>query len=350
MRRLMGARRAFGVVGVLFLGVLARPGLAAETARLGVNTPPAKAAGAIRLASYNILNLFDDRDDPSLSGRFDDWFDRDNGLRAKPQDQQRAVAEAIRRLDADVIGLQEIESFDALIDFREKHLAGLGYDHVVSIDVGQERGIEQAVLSRFPIKEATVWPTQSLGGMHPEKVGSRVNELAGQPIDSRRSPLRVVIEVPAERTGGAAYEFILFVTHHKSGFGYDYWREREVARLMETIREMQSREPSRNIAVVGDFNARPQDRSVQMYSESGMIDTLADRAEGDPRFLTHESDRTIDFIFVNSAMSREVIEKSAFVLGTPLRPKGADWRTTPTPEGFAADHLPVSVDIMPRDK
>ncbi len=342
--------RALGaMVGVLFLGAAAGSALGSEPARLGVSAPPPKAEGAIRLATYNILNLFDEQDDPSLSGRFDDWFDNDKGMRAKPADQQAAVAATMRLLDADVIGLEEIESFDALIEFREKYLQGMGYDHVVSIDVGQERGIEQAVLSRFPIREATVWPTQSLGGVHPAMVGSRKNDLAGQPIDSRRSPLRVVVEVPAERAGGKPYELTLFVVHHKSGFGYDYWREREVAKLMETIREMQSRDPSRNIAVVGDFNARPQDRPVRMYSEAGMIDTLANRVEGEAKYLTHESDRTIDFIFVNGALQNEIVENSAFVLGTPLRAKGADWRTTPPPEGFAADHQPVAVDIMPRD-
>lgn len=342
-------RRPIGLAAVLILGASSCPAGDAPAPRLGTSAAPAKAPGTIRLASYNVLNLFDDRDDLLLSDRFDDWFDRDAGQRAKPPEQQQAVADAIRQLDADVVGLQEIESFDALIEFREKYLKGLGYDHVVSIDVGQERGIEQAVLSRFPIKEATVWPTQALGGAHPEMVGSRKNDLAGQPIDSRRSPLRAVVEVPADRTGGKPYELTVFVVHHKSGFGYDYWREREVAKLMEMISELQSREPARNIAVLGDFNARPQDRSVKLYCEAGMIDTLGGRVDGDARFLTHESDRTIDFIFVNGALQNEIVENSAFVLGTPLRPKGADWRTTPTPAGFASDHQPVAVDITPRD-
>lgn len=332
---------------VCLFWVAAAPG---EPPRLGVAEAPARAPGTIRLATYNILNLFDDRDDPSLKGRYDDWHDQRAGLRAKPEEQKRAVAEAMRRLDADIIGLQEIESFDALIEFREQYLQGMGYEHVVSIDVGQERGIEQAVLSRFPIREVTVWPSQELGGVHPEMVGTRPNELAGQPIRSRRSPLRVVVEVLAETTGGEPYELTLFVVHHKAGFGNDYWREREAMKLLETIRAMEQANPERNIAVLGDFNARPEEAPVTTYLSAGFIDTLGSHATDDPRVISHESGRRFDFILVNRALRHEVVEGSAFVLGTPLRPAGADWRTTPAPEGFAADHLPVAVDLVAKDE
>lgn len=317
---------------------------AAEAPRLGRAEPPAKAGGAVRLATYNVLNLFDAHDDPTLSG------DQDDMRSVKSEREKEAVAETLQRLDADVVALQEVESLQALIEFRNDHLQGLGYDYVVSIDAGDDRGIEQSLLSRFPITEARVFPSMPLGGVHPDKYGDEPNFNAGEPIECRRSPLVAVVTVPGE-DGAKPYEITLFVVHHKSGRYNDYWRDKESARFSELIRAMQAADPNRNIAVLGDFNATPTDISVRTYADAaGMTDVVQERSPGDDAQLTHESDRTIDMIWVNGALGRDLIPGSAFVLGTPLRPRGADWRTTPTPEGYASDHLPVAVDLTPVDR
>jgi endonuclease/exonuclease/phosphatase family metal-dependent hydrolase len=321
---------------------------AASAPRLGVAEAPAKAEGAIRLATYNILNLFDEYDNPAQSDRFDDMYSSREGIRAKPESELRAVADTIRRLDADVIGLQEIESFDALQAFNAEYLSDLGYEFVVSIDVGQERGIEQAVLSRYPIREARVWPNMPLGGVHPEKYGSGENWYAGEPIAYRRSPLYVRVEIPS--TGeDSTYDLELFVIHQKSGGPASYWREAESKGLIKLIAERQKANPDANIAVLGDFNATADAQSIRTYIEQGGLTlSMNSHGSGAATNLTHESDRAIDFIFVNDNLKQSLVADSAFVLGAPLRPSGADYRTTPAPEGYAADHLPVAVDLFPR--
>ena len=322
----------------------------AQSVRFGSSEAPPRRDGTIRLATYNVLNLFDDRDDPSLSDRNDDCYSYDKTVRAKPEAEQRAVAEAIRRANPDVIGLQEIESYDALIEFREKFLADMGYDHAVSIDVGQERGIEQAVLSRFPIREARVWPNMPLGGVHPDKYGDQKNWNAGEPIEYRRSPLYVRIEVPADVAGAESpYELSLFVIHHKSGRFNDYWRDKEAAKLVEMIKDLQASDPGVNIAVLGDFNATPDEDSVKAYEHAGMREVI-ERGSNDPKLLTHSSGRAIDFIFVNPALQNEIVEGSAFILGTPVLDEGKDWRTEPAPPGYASDHMAVCVDIVAKDQ
>ena len=316
--------------------------------RLGVAQAPAKDAGVIRVASYNLLNLFDDRDDPALSGEAEDLDD------AKPHEQKLAAAKAIRALNADVIGLQEIESYDALSEFVHEYLDGMGYEHVVSIDVGQERGIEQAVISRFPITEAMVWPHMPLGGVHPDLYGNKPNELAGQPVLCRRSPLRVTVEVPAGTSGAGdnPYRLTLFVVHHKSGKYNDYWRNRESARFVQMIQQLEESEPGRNIVVLGDFNALNTDWSVSNYRDAGMYDVFGNDRTPDASQTTHESGRCIDFIMINSALHREVKPESAFVLGVPVRSAEAAerWWETEAPEGYASDHMPLAVDIYPQDR
>lgn len=319
---------------------------ATRPAVIGSAQPKPRTPGSIRLASYNVENLFDNKDDPSLKGDEEDLDD------TKPDEQLRALGETFRKVDADVIGLTEIESYDALIAFRERFLKGQGYDHVISIDVGAERGIEQSVMSRFPIIDAQVWPTIALEGVHPAMFGDKPNKLAGKPLECRRSPLRVTVEVPAKSDDANAkpYRMTLFVVHQKAGRENDYWREAESKRFVQMVADFEKQNPGANIAVLGDFNASPDADSVQTYVTFGLFDLFADRSPGDPTTITHASGRVIDYIFFNKAMAPEIIKPSAFVLSTPQLDPLADWRTAPKPEGYASDHLPVVVDVMPKDQ
>lgn len=326
--------------------------VAAEHDWAGMENAPDRPENVIRLASYNVLNLFDDVDDPSLEGDVDDCHSRDKTVRAKPEEQSAAAGAALRAMDADIVGFQEIESYDALIKFREAHLQGMGYTHAASLDVGNSRGIEQGVLSRFPIKEVRVWPHMRLGGEHPQLWNGRPNRYAGDPLMWRRSPICVTIEVPAGARGNEeAYELTVFVVHHKSGRGNDYWREGETAKVVEIIEQMEADDPDRNIAVVGDFNATIEAESLQTYIRADIRDVFDSRSTltADAK-VTHESGRRIDFILTNTNLAAELVTESPFVLSTPLRERGADWRTTPPPAGYASDHLPLAVDIVPVDR
>jgi len=304
--------------------------------RFGVAQAPPKAAGAVRLTSYNLENLFDDRDDPTLSGRDEDIDDR------KPEHELRACAMAIREVDPDILCLQEVESREALDWFVERFLSGMGYEHIVSIDAGNSRGIENAVLSRFPITHAENWPNKPLGGVHPDLYGDKPNWHAGEPIAFRRSPLRVDVQIPG--SGGDDETLTLFVMHHKSGRYNDYWREAEARGTLELIDEVREAHPDRAVCVLGDFNAMVADASVRTYLDNGFVDVFGPRRET-AAVITHESGRRIDLILANDEAAAWMDLDGAFVYGTAARPASVDWREMDTFEGYAADHYPVSVDL-----
>jgi len=312
--------------------------------RFGSAQPRPKPAGALRLVSYNVENLFDDHDDPALSGRYEDINS------TKPAEHLKALADTIRLLDPDVLALQEVESEQALLWFRDRYLADMGYDHVASPDAGDERGIEQAVLSRYPIVETKNWVGLPLGGVHPEKWGDDVNWNAGKPITFHRSPLLATVEVPGREASDPPYRLTLLVVHKKSGRHAGYWREKEAAKTAEIIADLRRENPERNIAVLGDFNAEPDEQPVVRYLSDGLIDAFASRKKGDPAWVTHESGRTIDHILVTPGLARDLAPEPPFILGTPARPEGSDWRRTPPPVGYASDHYPLVVDLIPRDR
>lgn len=306
--------------------------------RFGIETPPAKRPGTIRLATYNIENMFDGVDDPVSPANDVEW--------EKPEAEMRAVAEAIRLLDADVLALQEVESESVLRAFRDEYLSDMGYAYLVSKDAGDRRGIEQSVLSRFPVVASRVWDNFDTGEVHPELWQDQPNRYAGQPITLRRSPLMAMVEIPGA-PGAEAYRLTMFVVHHKSGRGNDYWREAEARGVIRLIE--QETDAGENVVVLGDFNARPEDASVRLYAEAGLREAWTNRPRG-PEGRTHASGRAIDLMLFNDAADDEIVPGSFFVLGTVARPEGVDWRNYAPPPGYASDHYPVAVDLTPIDR
>ena len=312
--------------------------------RYGLQSAPERAPGSIRIGSYNVLNYFDGVDDPELSG---EWDDRDL---ASPTSQLKALADAIRTLDADVLALQEVESREALVRFRDEYLADLGYDHVASLDAGYYRGVEQSVLSRIPVTSVSNWPGLSTAEV--SRRGPGFQPVPETPVtEFQRSPLKVDL-----RTDDG-YEFTLLVVHLKSGGkAHAYRREAEGLKLVELVEAMEAERPGRNIVVLGDFNAKHSYKSMRLLFESGLVDTMQQRAteysdEDTPLWVTHESGRVIDYILLNPDMYPEVVPGSGFVLGTlyPGDSSHYDWRKDDPPPGHASDHYPIAVEIIPGD-
>jgi endonuclease/exonuclease/phosphatase family metal-dependent hydrolase len=350
MKRLIFAGTAAAVVTGVLLGFQqsrggARNGASDPTIghRYGVEKPWAKAAGAIRLATYNTLNVFDDKDDPSLSGEHDDIKN------VTSEDRLKHLAQAIRAVDADILALEEIESKEALLWFRDRFLKDMRYEHVSSIDVGYYRGVECAVLSRFPITAEKVWPDENLAAMKKEGLGwAKAPADAPKRYGYQRSPLMVNVRVRDD------YELTILSLHHKAGRDFDWQRESEALRTVELVDEIRRQDPSRNIVVMGDFNAAPWDKSVRVYKAAGLIDVMDFRTteNSNPEsrlYRTHESNRVLDYILLNSAAHREFVVGSAFVYGTLFPGEKYDYRKDTPPPGYASDHYPVVIDIMPRD-
>lgn len=328
------------LISSLIVGVL----LAAPSPhhKYGLTEAMPRIDGTIRVASYNMLNYFDQANDASLEGEYDDF-----GTNPGPTSDARcrALADAIRAMDADIIALEEVESYDAIKFFNDTYLSDMGYQHIASEDVGYYRGCEQSVLSRFPIAKTAIWPKADLmtvkrtgGGW--DEIPSDVSELSFQ-----RSPLFVTVRA------ADGYELSLFVLHHKAG--RNRWhREAEALQIMDYVADLTKLDPDHNIIVLGDFNAQPWDRSMQVYRDGGLVDAMTLRTDlthgyASPLRQTHTSGRVIDFILLNHAALGELVTGSGFVKGTSA--EDYDWRNDPIPAGYASDHYPIAIDLVPQE-
>lgn len=329
----------------------------------GVARAPRKASGTIRLACFNVENLFDGADDPALSGEHDDL--------AMTTDETRLVniAAAIRELDADVLALEEVESEACLKWFRDTYLKDMGYEHLASQDVGYERGVEQSVLSRFPIEEVRTFIDMRLStaaSRLPTDAAERRKQGWADPIrlhkdGFQRSPLLASVRVP----DGSLLQVI--VVHFKAGGKkLAHHRELEALSVAGIVEGILKKDAAAHVAVLGDFNATPSQKAAKLLREKGTgglvsayevrPDAGKDRAgdQGDDirrAHLTHSFvpddqkgkpiERSIDFILLSPGLFEKAAKGSYFVLGTPKCLEGNDRR----PKGYASDHNPVAVDL-----
>jgi endonuclease/exonuclease/phosphatase family metal-dependent hydrolase len=285
--------------------------------KLPATSMPAKAAavpksnpGELVIAAYNILNLFDDHDDPYRS---------DEITPAKPRAEMERLAESIRALNADVIAVEEVESRDYLQRFVDVFLADMGYRHVVLFEGNDNRGIDVGLISRIP-----VGPVES--NRHVTFSG-----LDGSPRRFNRD----VLEVTLLPEGAPPIE--VWVVHLKSNAGGR--EEAEPIRIPEAqqVRRMLDEDLTANsdarIIVTGDFNDTWDSATMKTIigaSEGAMWSVGSEST--DPALVTYnkgEFRSVIDFMLCSPAMARQ------FVKGSYRNPQGSV-------ESTGSDHNPIS--------
>jgi endonuclease/exonuclease/phosphatase family metal-dependent hydrolase len=160
--------------------------LLASACTQGTTPPPSRSvisdARPISIMTFNVENLFDNKDDPGKDDRtflplamkqsaehraacaeieVERW--RDQCLRWDWSDEiidrkLSVIAEAILQVNAgmgpDIVALQEVENIRILERLRIDYLSAAGYLEGILIEGNDQRGIDVAFLSRLPLAEA----------------------------------------------------------------------------------------------------------------------------------------------------------------------------------------------------
>lgn len=196
------------------------------------------------IGSYNVENLFA-KEDLAPGSR----------TRPKTEWSQAALAENLRLADADVVSLQEVSSRKTLDTFLQVHDLAKKYPYVAHVPGNSERGINVAVISKYPFETIVTHKDESF----PLADGSGETKFS-------RDFLRVDVDVD----GVPGADVTVYTTHSKSRRpaeagepSADVQRLSE-AQAMRRIAETEMKPyPSRVYVLTGDMNDNTDDASVQ---------------------------------------------------------------------------------------
>ncbi len=296
-----------------------------------------RAADTLTLATYNVQNYtLEDRQLADGGGFRPDY--------PKPESEKAALRAVIRKLDADVIALQEMGGPPFLEELR-RDLAteGLRYPYgEAMLAADEKRGL--AVLSRVPLGAVTAH--RDLAGARTAAASAPTADTpAPKPEPVRRGLLEVNVPWPE---GGGSGVVTLFVVHLKSRLSDDKTdpaaddqRAAEAVAVRERILQRVPKpetddggtiNPGRYV-VMGDFNDVPGSRALRAVQAKGKreIATWIDAADSRGHRWTHAFARQAVYSRFDHAL-----------VSPALLPKVERAWIEDAPEtALASDHRPV---------
>ncbi len=280
----------------------------------------------VTIATWNVEHFVDSHDNPYIDN------DRENKPPAEIEQRRELLAEAIKKLDADVVVFQELESDSYLQQFAEKRFPEMGYEVFAALE-SPDWYMNVVMMSRIP-----------LGVFHSY---AHVNTpIPGQTDDDGNPASQTFLNNrmwTAELLVNANYAFTLTGLHLKAGRGdrNESWRMGQIQLLRQHFQELINRDPSRNMMVAGDLNMTSKsDEFKALLGDSApqFYDPLAGTGS-----FSHPSDSLfwrIDHILPNQNMQPEMVPKSVNI----ARPLSIEKMIQ------ISDHLPVIARFVPNDQ
>lgn len=194
---------------------------------------------------YNVENLFDTVDDPTIN---DEEFLPEGANQWTPEKYQiklNQLAKVIAGMNADIIGLSEIENRKVLEDLVTQPLLAARRFQIVHFDMDDERGVDVALLYRPAVFK---------------------------PFDIKKFPVRDPSEADFKTRDvlwvkGLFYGDTLHVSvNHwpsRRGSGNEDKRLLAANVVKHTVDSVINRNPEAKIVIMGDFNDDPANRSIR---------------------------------------------------------------------------------------
>lgn len=262
---------------------------------------PRVRGAALRVASWNVHDLFDEADRAAAPGQRDSVPSP-----AEVEARLADVAAVLARLDADVVVLQEVENLPLL----ERLAARAGYVEARLVDGLDPRGIDVAALSRLPVEAFR------------SHLGER--DAAGAPLWPRDC-----VEVHLSATPRPV---VVVASHFSSGLSDDGTRRAvQAARLREIADGVRAARPGALVLAGGDLNDAPGSAALApLLGDGAWRDPLA---PGATTWQGASGAARLDYLLVPAA-ERGVVAAAEVAAGADV--------------ARASDHRPVVVDLLLR--
>lgn len=248
----------------------------------------------LTIAFWNVENLFDGHRDTNSPS--EDLF-----VPSALNEKLRKDGEIIRELNADIVGLMEVENRAILKRLVDEELADMGYKYHALIDEPNDRGIDCAIISRKPFLCYSYAVPDFYRGILTARFSHN-----GKP-------------------------FYVIVNHWKSRFGGGEEQRMNCSKRVlqivdELIPEFEGRRDT-PVIIGGDFNDNDTDESVLHLERGGLINTLKTLSPDDrwtlpydnrdQGFVEHDS---FDHIFINeSCVTGHQMKWQSSVVKRPIR-------------------------------
>ncbi len=293
---------------------------------------------SVTIGTYNVKNMFGERDVQRAGG---------GRTPVKSERSLDALAENIRRADADVVALQECTSRETLDDFMKTRGLSENYKYVAHVPGNDGRGVNVAVISKYPFTEVVSHKDVTF----PLADGSGDTKFS-------RDFLRVDIDVD----GKPGADVSLYTTHSKSRrpsapgqISSDTKRLSE-GRAMRDIAETEMKQfPGRLFVLTGDFNDNTDDASVQAVLNPGggreeWVDSLAGKPDSErntwpanPKRNNGFAPEQFDHMIFPKSMSNRLVNSQVH------RYTQSDSTDTRWVSSTASDHLMITSEFNLRD-
>ncbi len=253
-------------------------------------------AKPFKVASYNVENLFDAR---YQGTEYEEYIPHKHNWNARMAEIKLLhTAEVICDLDADILGLQEIENA-AVLQALAKVLRRVGCPYRYSA-ITRKKGapIQVALLSRYPIR--------------------RQRDI----VVSAAPRVRNILEVEVEAEG---YPLTLYVNHWKSK-GREGYESKRILYARALKRALTSLPPERAHILLGDFNSdynayeTLSEKNNDTGGRTAFNDILPTRVKGrlvDEAMLLHSRQRLYYSLWLELPIGKRWSQKFYGKRGTP---------------------------------
>lgn len=259
---------------------------------------PGRGAAQVRVATWNVHDLFDEVDHLVPPGDLDLVL-----TPAEVETKLAAVAAVLVRLDADLILLEEVENVDIL----ERLAREAGYPSARLVEGNDPRGIDVAVLSRLPLV-------------------AYASHLHDRAPDGRLLWPRDCVEAHAD-VGGR--RVVVVGSHFSSALSDDGTRRTwQAARMREIAEAVAAEDPDALVLAGGDLNDDPASAALApLLGDGAWIDAAPAGAATWP--ATSPTER-LDYLLVRAGSAEAVT---------------AAWIDAGADVARASDHRPVVMDL-----
>jgi len=278
----------------------------------------ASAHDTISVVTWNIEHFVDEYDSPYIDN------DRENDPPEVMEERRSLFADAIKKMDADIVVLQEVESAAYMQLFADEHFPELNYRYFTGRE-SNDWYMNVVVMSRIPLGILYSYANLDSFIFDIEDDEGRIQR---QNFTNNRM-LSVDVLVNPE------YSFLLTGLHLKAGRGErnENWRIGQIDMLRDHFEYMEAVHPEMRFLIAGDLNILPGDREFLHLlgdDESPLFtDPLADIES-----FTHTADnpvRQLDHLLPSRQMMDDLVPGSAEVL----------FPFNPDTMRIISDHLPV---------